>query len=200
MPYWPTSSRGTSSNAITAAACSLAIAARHPPHDVALGVHADDRVAERDDERLVADERPRARDGVAEAEQLAAGACRNTAPSRARTRARRAVPPCRSRAASAISSALRSKWFSIEALPGPVTNSTRVHADAGQLLDDVLHDRLAADGQHLLRLRFGGRQQPRAQAGDRHDGDVDGGPWATAILQRKRERGQVRPRSGPNPD
>ena len=33
-------------------------------------MHADDRVAERHDERLVADERLRAPDGVAEAEQL----------------------------------------------------------------------------------------------------------------------------------
>ena len=33
----------------------LAIAANHAPDDVALGVHADDRVAERDHERLVAD-------------------------------------------------------------------------------------------------------------------------------------------------
>src|SRR5207247_10920843 len=49
----------------------LTIAARHPLDDVACGVHADDRVAERDDERLVADKRSRARHGMAEAEQLA---------------------------------------------------------------------------------------------------------------------------------
>ena len=72
-----------------------------------------------------------------------------------------------------MSSALRSKWFSIEALPGPVTNSTCLRADAGQLLHDVLHDRLAADRQHLLGLRLGGRQQAGAQTGDGNDGDFD---------------------------
>ena len=40
------------------------------PHDVALGVHADDRVAQRDDERALADERLRAQHRVAQAERL----------------------------------------------------------------------------------------------------------------------------------
>ena len=39
-----------------------------------------------------------------------------------------------------------------------------------QLLDDVLHDRLAADRQHLLGLALGRRQQPRPKTGDRDDG------------------------------
>ena len=72
-----------------------------------------------------------------------------------------------------MSSAFRSKWFSIEALPGPVTKQHLLRADARQLLDDVLHDRLAADRQHLLRLGLGGRQQARAETGDGDDGDFN---------------------------
>ena len=34
-----------------------------------------------------------------------------------------------------------------------------------QFFDDVLHDRLLADRQHFLRLRFRGWQQPRADPG-----------------------------------
>ena len=45
-----------------------------------------------------------------------------------------------------------SKWFSIEVLPGPVMNRIRPHAGAGELLEDVLDDRLASDRQHFLRL------------------------------------------------
>ena len=72
-----------------------------------------------------------------------------------------------------ISSPFRSKWFSIEVLPGPGDEQDPLHADAGQLLDDVLHDRLAADRQHLLRLGLRRGQQARAEAGDGNDGNVD---------------------------
>ena len=43
----------------------------HPPHDVALTLEADDRIAERDDEGIVPDERASREDGVAEPERLA---------------------------------------------------------------------------------------------------------------------------------
>ena len=42
-----------------------------------------------------------------------------------------------------------------------------------QFLDDVLHDRLAPDRQHLLGLGLGGGQKPRAEAGHGHDSAVD---------------------------
>jgi hypothetical protein len=46
-------------------------------------------------------------------------------------------------------------------------NTTRVIPTRVELLDDVLHHRLAADRQHLLGLRFGGRKQtvPRPATG-----------------------------------
>ena len=56
--------------------------------------------------------------------------------------------------------------------------------DAGlrQLLDDVLHDRPAADGQHLLGLGLGGGQEARAEPGHGHDGDGDVEHWPNIIV------------------
>ena len=42
-----------------------------------------------------------------------------------------------------------------------------------QLFDHVLHDRLARDGQHFLRLRFGGGQQPGTDPGHGYNGALD---------------------------
>ena len=160
---------------------SLVIAARHPLHDVAFGVHADDRVAERHDERLVADERPGARHGVAEPEQLALA--------RVEILNRRAlVLECRQQLLlAALAQRLNELGVQIEMVldrrlsrSGDEEHARDAHAR--QLFDDVLHDRLAADGQHFLRLRFGGGQQPCAKAGDRDHGDVDGGVHGRRVI------------------
>ena len=173
MPYWRTSAARHLLERDDRVGPALLEAGGHAAHDVALGVQADDRVAERDDERLVADERPGAEHRVAEAERLPlarvevlhggalelqfaeqvflAGLAQRSESARRSGRSGSRSTPC----------------------PGPVMNSTRVMPTRRQFLDDVLHDRLAADRQHLLGLRLGGRQQSRAETGDRDDGDFD---------------------------
>jgi hypothetical protein len=47
------------------------------------------------------------------------------------------------------------------------------HAHPGQFLHDVLDNRLAADREHLLGLRLGGRQEAGAEAGHGNDGNGD---------------------------
>ena len=47
--------------------------------------------------------------------------------------------------------------------------------DAGleRLVDGILHDGTVDDGQHFLRHRLGGRQEPRSEPGDRYHGFSD---------------------------
>ena len=49
-----------------------------------------------------------------------------------------------------------------------------------RLLDHVLDDRLVDERQHLLRLRLGGGQEARAEAGGGEDGLADAAPWRDA--------------------
>src|SRR4029077_18348297 len=116
-------------------------------------VHADDRVSERDHEGLVADERARARDRVAEAEQFAL--------TRVEILGRRTLELERREQLlfSALAQRLNELGVAIEMiLDGRLARSgDEEHArdsDARQLLDDVLDDRFAADGKHFLRLRL----------------------------------------------
>ena len=130
MPYWRTSLRGTSLEGDHRRRASAPRSSSIIRRTTSLSAcQADDRVAQRDDERLVADERPRAEDGVAEAERLRAGACRSTARARARTPARPAAPPCRSRAGSGSARRSVSKWFSIDVLPRPGDEQHALDAD-----------------------------------------------------------------------
>ena len=50
-------------------------------------------------------------------------------------------------------------------LPRPVTMRMFVTPDCDGFFDAVLDDRLVDEHQHLLGLRLGGGQEPRAQAG-----------------------------------
>ncbi len=43
----------------------------------------------------------------------------------------------------------------------------------GEFLHHVLDDGTPSDGEHLLGLAFGGREQPRPQSGDGHDRQID---------------------------
>jgi len=91
----------------------------------------------------------------------AAGVCTGTARPRARTRAPRADPPC-ALAQRLISSPFRSKWFSMEAFPGPVTKRIRFMPTRSAPRRRTARP-ACGRRQHLLGLRLGGRQQPRAE-------------------------------------
>jgi hypothetical protein len=58
-------------------------------------------------------------------------------------------------------------------LPRSGHEQDAAHTHPRQFLHHVLDHRFAADRQHFLRLRFGGRQQPGTEAGDGDDGDID---------------------------
>ena len=137
------------------------------------GVQPDDRVAERDDEGLPADKRSRAEDGVAEPEHVPLPGVEVL---QGRALERELLEQF---LLAGLAQRLDQLGVQIEVvldrrLAGPGDEQHAPHPDARQLLDDVLHDRLAPDRQHLLGLRLGGRQQPGAEAGDGDDGNVDG--------------------------
>jgi hypothetical protein len=126
-------------------------AACHPSNDIAFGVHADDRIAQRDDERLVADEGPRAEHGMAQAERLPLAGVEVL-----HLRALE-LELLEQLLLAGLAQRLDELAVQVEVVldrrfPGPGDEQHPLHADAGQLLDHVLHDRLAADRQHLLRL------------------------------------------------
>ena len=61
----------------------------------------------------------------------------------------------------------------MELLLRPVTKQDLLDRVGDQFLDDVLHDRLARDRQHLLGLGLRRGKQPRAESGDRDDRALD---------------------------
>ncbi len=89
----------------------------HPPHDVALTLEPDDRIAERYDEGRVADERARRKHGVSQPERLALPRVEDTARAPVRRRAIRAAPPSRSRAAAARARHSRRSGFRSTSCP-----------------------------------------------------------------------------------
>ena len=145
----------------------------HPLHDVARRMQPDDRVAESHHERVRSDERAGAEHGVSKAPQLPLARVEELG-------VRALVGELLEEVFLAgFAQRLRQLAVQVEVvfdrrLARPGDEEQALHPDARQFLDDVLHHGLAPDRQHLLRLGLGGRQQARAQAGDRNDGDVDG--------------------------
>ena len=150
-------------------------------------VQADDRVAQRHDERLRCRRTTARRARRGRARAAAAGGCRSTA-ARARSNASSSssssLPVSRS---VCISSAFRSKWFSIDALPGPVTKSTPSMPDARSAprrrTARPACGRPAASPWAATSWRAAGA----CQAGDGDDGDVDAHrsdrPWARLSVE-----------------
>ena len=148
-------------------------------------VEADDRVAQGDDERVVADEGTGGEDRVPEAEGAALAGVE--------VLHRRALEGeiGEQLLLAALPERLHELFVDVEvvldrglALPGDEQDPA--HAGAGELLEDVLDDGLAPHGQHFLRLRLGGGQETRPQPGDRNDGDINTHRARKMILPRAR--------------
>src|SRR6266487_3332445 len=150
----------------------LEITLRHPLHDVAFRMHADDRVAERHDERLVPDERLGARNRVAETEQPPLAGV-EVLDARALVFERRQQVFLAAFAQGLNQLAVQIEVVLDRRFARTGHEQDALHPDAREFLDDVLHDRFAAHRQNFLLLRLGGRQHPRAEARDRHDADID---------------------------
>ena len=144
----------------------------HPAHDVAVPIEADDRVAERDDKRLLRDERARSQHGMAETERAPLP--------RVEVLDLGALDLQRGEQffLAAFPKQLHQLFVHVEmvferGLSGSSDKEDAPQTVASQLFADVLHHWFAADRQHLFRLRFGRRQQSRPEPGDRDDRDVD---------------------------
>ena len=136
-------------------------------------LRVDHIVAEDDGERLVADELARDQHGVAEAERLALPDVRE-------------VDHVRDLADLVELLAFAARFEERLELDRDVeVILDRVLAAAGdeddvvdagrdRFFDAVLDDRLVDERQHLFRLRFGGREEARAEAGGGEDGFADG--------------------------
>src|SRR5262249_48134188 len=131
-----------------------------------------DRVPQSDDERLTPDQGPGAEDCMSQA-KLA---------SLARVEVFEVLPFEGQLGKQLLASGLAQEGdqFAVEvkvifdgSLAGPGDKEQASNSGEGQLLDDILHDGLAADWKHLLGLALGGRQQARPLARDRHDGEID---------------------------
>ena len=135
-------------------------------------IEADDRVAKRDDERFLRHERTRRQHGVAQTQRLAL--------TRVEVLHVGALELQRGEQffLAVFTKQLHQLFVDVEMILERRLARAGDEQDApqpiaGQLFADVLHHRLTADRQHLFRLRFGRRQQPRPKPGDRDDGDVD---------------------------
>ncbi len=159
----------------------------HAGHDVRLGVQPDDRIAQGHDKRLVAHQRTGTQHGVPQS-QLAA---------LSRVEILHLLPfelqihqllfaPC-------LAQVGRQLFVDVEMLLDRRLAARRHEqdaADAGQseFLHHVLHHRLAADGQHLLRLTLRGRQQPGAMSGHGNNRNVNGHGQVSSVLKFTRSR------------
>jgi hypothetical protein len=135
-------------------------------------VHADDRVAERDEERPATDERLRAEHRVPEAQQLPLP--RVEVPHRGPFERQLGQQLLLARFAERLDQlAVEVEMVLDRGLARAGDEQHLAGADAGQFLDDILHHGFAPDGQHLLRLRLRGWQQTGAEAGNGNDGDFN---------------------------
>src|SRR5262249_52481829 len=124
----------------------------------------DDVVAEEDPERLVADERARAQDGVAEAERLLLPDVTHRGQLRDRLDLNRLLH------LPAVIQVLLELAGGIEVVLDRTLVPSRHDDDLAQaggdrFLDDVLDRRFVDERQHLLGLGFGGGKEARAEAG-----------------------------------
>jgi hypothetical protein len=139
----------------------------HGLHAALVGLH--DHVGQEQRERLVADQVARAPDGMAETERnLLAG---EAGLARARLQALKMRE-------LVVLAALRQRVVKFELQIEMILDDALVAAghedevlDAGfaRLVHDILDHRLVDDGQHLLGDRFRGREEARAEAGNRED-------------------------------
>ena len=136
-------------------------------------MQSDDRIAQCHDKRLVADQRPRTKNGVPQTEL----------PPLPRVEILHLVPlelqVHQLLLASRLTQVRGQLLVNVEVLLDRSLAARRDEQDApdagqAQFFDDVLHDRLASDRQHLLGLTLRGRQQPRAVPGHRYNCDIDG--------------------------
>ena len=140
---------------------------------IAGGSRVDHVVAEDDGERLVADQLARDQHGVAEAERLALPDVREV------DHVRDLADLLELLALAARLEKRLELHRDVEVILDRVLAAAGdeddvVDARRDRFLDAVLNDRLVDERQHFLRLRLGGGQEARAEAGGGEDGFADG--------------------------
>ena len=139
-----------------------------PMHDIARTRQADDRIAQRDDERIVTNEVPRAPDRMPQSARPILSRVIEVDVPRLEFKLRElifltALP----QRADQFRIFIKMVLDTALALAGNEENL--LHVAASQFLDNILNDRLLTDRQHLLRLALGRRQQPRPQPRHRNN-------------------------------